>query len=402
MDADTPGQPLMDRDAYAARVIALLRAAGITGAIEHDEMAAKLRCEEGHVVDLSRGYEMYRALPAHQRDEVLEKTVRVAVRRPKAPATWAEAKDHVLPSVQPMILAVTTDMRRDGKNPLARHQLTEHLVVEISFPVPDALLGLDQETIERWAVPVDELVAQAGRNLASRGARPWMCQAKFPGVSRSPWNDGFDVSRVLFPEVFQHTGAAMKGDPVVIACTSSVLLVAGSDDPTGLANLGHLGRHLMETEGVFLFFRPMRHHAGRWEHWLPEKGHPGHIPLALLQAWNEGNDYAAQAATLRTLAIERGMDTPVLPPIEIRFDTRTQEPLQVVTWRQGRPTALPKADAVVLVRGAQTLGIVPWDDLLRCLPGELQPMPGYPPRWMAHTFPAPWQVGTLPLEPWEP
>ena len=61
----------------------------------------------------------------------------------------------------------------------------------------------------------------------------------------------------------------------------------------------------------------------------------------------------------------------------------------------GRPRALPKADAVALVRGVQTLGVVPWDELMRCLPGELPLMPAYLPRWMGHTFPAPWQVGTL-------
>ena len=48
----------------------------------------------------------------------------------------------------------------------------------------------------------------------------------------------------------------------------------------------------------------------------------------------------------------------------------------------------------------RTLGVVSFDDLRRVLPGELRRMPGYPTRWLAHTFPEGWQLGALALEPW--
>jgi hypothetical protein len=399
MANDVPNDAPMDRDAFVRHVMGLLRAAGVTDPIEHNEESEKLKFGSA-VVDLARGYETYRSLPPHQRDDIVEKMVRLGVKPPKPPDTWAEAKDRVLPVVQTMIHAVITDMRRGPQNPIARHQMTEHVVVEVGIPVPDATLGLDKETIDKWGVPLDELVAQAGKNLAARGAGPWKVSPELPGVFRSPWSDGYDVSRLLFGEVFDRMGTPLRGDPVAIAPNPGVLLVAGSDDRQGLVNLGLFGRRLMEQEGFFHIYRPLRRGPDGWKHWQPPEDHPAHATLGLLHAWNERSDYEAQARFLRDMAVEKKMDTPVLPPIDVRQAAFTGAPFQVVTWRQGRPTALPKADLVVLVRGKETLGAVAWDDMLRVLRGEFQVMPGYPTRWLAHTFPEGWQIGALPLQPW--
>ena len=75
--------------------------------------------------------------------------------------------------------------------------------------------------------------------------------------------------------------------------------------------------------------------------------------------------------------------------------------LTLTTWRAGKPAALPKADAILLKRGAGTLGVARWDDVTRALgPSALAPMPGYPARYLALDFPEEWQLGGLALSPW--
>ena len=74
--------------------------------------------------------------------------------------------------------------------------------------------------------------------------------------------------------------------------------------------------------------------------------------------------------------------------------------MTVTTWRSGKPVALPKADSILLRRGAVTLGLVAWDDLERSMPGQLKRMPGYPARYLAADFPEDWQLGMLDLKPW--
>ena len=79
-----------------------------------------------------------------------------------------------------------TDARREPDSGLLRAELTEHTVVEIVLPAPDASLSLDERTIQAWGVSPDEVVEQAGRNLASRGARSWGVSREYPGVYRPP------------------------------------------------------------------------------------------------------------------------------------------------------------------------------------------------------------------------
>jgi hypothetical protein len=69
-------------------------------------------------------------------------------------------------------------------------------------------------------------------------------------------------------------------------------------------------------------------------------------------------------------------------------------------WCAGSPSALPKADAVVFEKDGETLGIAPWDDVKKKLPGALRPAAGYPTRFMAHDFPEDWRLAVLDLKPW--
>ena len=62
--------------------------------------------------------------------------------------------------------------------------------------------------------------------------------------------------------------------------------------------------------------------------------------------------------------------------------------------------ALPPADLVVLVRDGVTLGYAEWGGVVQALPNALDPLPTYPPRFLAADFPEEWQLGALDLKTW--
>jgi len=48
------------------------------------------------------------------------------------------------------------------------------------------------------------------------------------------------------------------------------------------------------------------------------------------------------------------------------------------------------------------LGIASWEDVVSKLPGVLDPLPGYPLRFLASSFPEDWQLAALDLKRWGP
>jgi hypothetical protein len=306
----------------------------------------------------------------------------------------------VLPDVKPRIrLAAEAARQSKREGPAQRSvlEITPHLVIDVVIPVEGGAMRIGGEAYATWGVPHDEVFRTAARNLAKRSEGSWQVTKEAPGVYRSPWRDSYDVARLMLPRLFGR--APLRGRPVAVGPTTSRLLFAGDEDPEGLFHLGRLARRVIDQDPAFLFLRPVRLGADgeSWEDWLPPRGHPAFDVLRMLRALEEKRDYDAQTEFHRRFARPGTPPPPALAILQSSVDGQT---LTVTHWTAGPPTALPKADLIVMRRGDEVLGYTEWETVARALPGELKPLPGYPARFLAADFPEEWRLGDLDLKPW--
>jgi hypothetical protein len=218
----------------------------------------------------------------------------------------------------------------------------------------------------------------------------------YPGVYRSPWNDGFDASRILLPQAVR--SLPVRGDPVLILHAPSCVLAAGADVADSLFQLGRCARKRWESNKGSHITRPIRRTDGQWKHWMPPRNHPAHPLLRLMEALAEKRDYDELLSITRERLSQRGL-TAATPPVQIvqspLGDTRT-----VAMWTDRTATALPIADGIVFERGGAVLGVAEFETVRAALGSELEPLTVYPRRLLGRTFPAEWQLGKMALVPW--
>jgi hypothetical protein len=340
--------------------------------------------------------------PDGQRAQMLAKVASMLAQPKPVPTTWAEARDKVLPIVVRSMDLAAAELRAGAAGrPYPRYAaaITDHVVFQLGIPLEHGTAHVPAETVQAWGIDGNEIFRQAGRNLEARSAGAWRTAREAPGVFVGPWRDGHAASRLFLPRVFANL--PLRGRPVVLVPAPHLLLAADSSEEESVFQLALFARRIVEREKRIFLLRALRmgEDGESWEDWLPPPGHAAHAPLRLLRAMEERMDYDAHAALVAEIA--GGRDTVVLPPLEIGQSSLGADVLTVTRWSAGTPHALPKADAVVLVRDGTTLGFVAWDHLVETLPDALSLVPGYPPRYIASSFPEDWQLGGLELSPWQ-
>jgi len=404
MSTPTPdGAPT--RADFRRELLAALREAGIEGPFEHDDQNDRLLHAGQGSLDLREAYDSLAGAPTAKRAEVLAGIVRTLAAGARLPQTWAEASTVVKLAVKSRIAVQADDVRRDRgakSSPVPRSDVTPHLLLEVVVPVSKAQQVLvSMDLLGLWGIGPDAACHAGAANLAKASANGWGMIAEAPGVFFSGWNDGFDAARIALPRLF--AVAPLKGRPVVLAASPSALAFTGSDDEEGLFHLARLTKRLFEQSHRFLFLRALRMGADgeSWEDWMPPRDHGAYDEFRLLQAINEASDYEEQVRIIHRAAEGKGTPMP-LPKLEIVQQLIGGASMALTRWEAGPACALPKADAIVFVRQGEVLGIASWEDVVSKLPGVLDPLPGYPVRFLASSFPEDWQLAALDLKRWGP
>jgi hypothetical protein len=395
-----PRNPI-SREEFAKQVAAALREEGAEGEFEFDAIENRLVHASRAPFPLEEHFLEAQGQPAYLIDQLARAYAHLHLRPPTQPSTWGEARRVVFPYVRPMAFHAHRGFRALQGEVLPAvpfGTVTEHVTVCIGTPTKWKTLVADVEDLKRWDVSTEGALDAARENVERRGNPDWLKANEYPGVFRSPWKDEYGISRILFRGAFGRI--PLRGDPVIIAPTWQSFLVAGSDDEQGLVNLGLLGRKIAEKDN-FLIYRPLRARGDALEHWLPPKGHTAHQPLRFLQLANECGDYAEQAQVGRRF-FERKEQASNIPVPQVCSLHGGAELGTIATWRDGPPCALPRVDYVALKRKSENLGVAKWADVQRAVGSELKPLNVYPPRWLARSFPADWQLAAMDLTPFEP
>ncbi|MFO0932944.1 MAG: hypothetical protein U1E39_09570 [Planctomycetota bacterium] len=389
-------------DEFAREVTVALREAGFEGAIDHDRAKGRLALAGDRVIDLGPLHHQLADLSATDRLRNLATIAGMMTHPPTLPATWAEAKDLVLPHLRTQwsFVAADTEAHAVGKaEPTPRAPVTPHLAFELVVPFGPIRLTVTMAALERWGVAVDDAYRQGGENLRQKPAADWLGRKDAPGVYASGWADGFDASRLFLPRAF--AGIPLRGRPVILAPSTERILVADAADADGLFQLARIARQMLERSKRFHFLRAVRmgDDGETWHDFMPPRDHPAYDPLRALRGAEEVRDATQHVDLVRRLA-PPGHQVMPMPALHV-LSSPLGETLTFTVWRAGKPTSLPLADAVILVNGDDVLGFAPWDALRKAAPGSLRAPQGYPPRAFAGDFPEAWQLGGLELKPWD-
>lgn len=131
----------------------------------------------------------------------------------------------------------------DAPFEIAQRAFGKDCAVLLAVDYPDSLSTLFNGIPDDWGITLDEALSIAIRNL--RDETEDRFEEVAPGLHVGRWNDGYDISRVLLPDVLQRI--PLQGQPVFMMPTRDVLLVVGDKDEHGIRHMIEVCFQVIET-----------------------------------------------------------------------------------------------------------------------------------------------------------
>jgi len=287
-------------------------------------------------------------------------------------------------------------VRSEGKDSpynVVYRPLGKDCVVLLAIDHPESTSTLTKGPEEHWGVTMDEALAIAIDNLRQTTSDAF--EEIAPGLYIGRWNDGYDISRALLPDVLQR--APIRGRPVFMIPTNDVLLVAGDKDEQALRQMVELSFQAVENgrsvSGQIHCFEDQRV--------VPFRSTDEVLlaRLATLEHVLLHRAYHSQKEQLDRIHEERNEDLFVATFMLYKLADSNGETFSMCSWTQSIDGLLPKADRVALVElrddGISSTRLVAWAELVGKLGDLLEPLDVYPPRYRTRGFPSPQQLGQL-------
>lgn len=216
--------------------------------------------------------------------------------------------------------------------------LPEFLIEALVIDLPEAVMSVNNDALEKWDIDQDEAYSIARGNLRSANTNRGSLEELAPGFLASAWNDCFDTSRLVFTDLFSHLN--FGGPPMAIALSRDVLLLADSANAEAVAAMVttvHNSMNEMRIECV----EPLILDSGRW---LPVKRgiHPEIDRLIML---HRRDIWDSQKRLLDAQLKRSGDDLFVASFLLAEADDG--EIHSMATWGENIDTLLPAADFIV-------------------------------------------------------
>jgi hypothetical protein len=376
---------------YLEKMVAELRRGGLTDSIEVDEEQFQLVLGGGAVINLHNGFVEWERASVLRRGQVLRRFAEVFLQPGEPPATVEEARPNVMLRVRDREWFAVNELRfadaGDGPGPAFTYEpLNEWLAVEVVYDWPTSVSSLKPETLAGWDMSLEEAIRTGRANLRERTEGTFRQLA--PGVFASPWQDSYDAARLVLTELISRL--ELQGDPVALLPQRDHLLLAGSDDESGLGRIAELAEPLLD-EPHRVTGRAFVWRDGRWQLFLPPVTHPRHESLRRLVTLTAAEDYNEQRAVLEQRHSAAGEDL-FVAAVLLRTDDASGELRSVCTWTAGVRTLLPRADEIAFVPGESAsdseISLVSWDRAVAALGHAMEAQGLLPERWLVDSFPS--------------
>jgi uncharacterized protein YtpQ (UPF0354 family) len=332
-------------------------------------------------------YGEFCSAPRDQRALVVRNTVRNwFIAEQDIPEDYEDARHDVLPTVRTRSYIEFTLLQMSGEGSAALswpHQvLAEHLAIGLVYDLPQAMRTISQDDLDVWQTTFYEALEAARDNLAQMPGQLFVGLAE--RVYMSATGDNYDASRMILLDPIRQL--EVRGECVAMVPNRDTLLIAGSEDPAGLALMANLAQEALKKP------RPMTSLAFRldgdqWSPWLPEPDSELFARFKLLEVQSMALEYNEQKELLTAQYHKRNEAVFVATFNGVQND-KTQWASSYCVWTAGVPTLLPRTDSIALVRPQAAPVIVPWEVAANELPHLLTPLDMYPARFRVDDFPS--------------
>lgn len=355
---------------------------------------------EQQIFNLDNAYRDYCAAPRKLRAQVLQNYL-AGIDVPALPATFAEAREQLMPVIRSRsqgdylrLLA----LRQPPRPALADAWLAldDDALILLAHDTAASMATIGQATLAQWGVTFEQALAVAMENLRAR--TPHRFLALGDGLLMGEWDDAYDSSRLLLPDLLYR--ACAGGEPLVMIPTRGRFLLASSHNVAGQLRMVALADKLMQDEGRHVSPAMYGVRQGKIVACQPADAAVA-AALARLQAMIRVHHYGEQKQEWDALNESTGED--VFVATCMLFQSKGSEGVvSLATWTRGIETLLPRTDIVAMVvpaddGGAGVTKMLAWDDAL-AIGGELmQEIECYPVRYRVQGFPSPQSLAAAPV-----
>ncbi len=390
---DTP-----DNDAFAERFISSARRSGITQPLSYDAELFRVQVGKGAYFNLHNAHHAYLNAKRGKQQQVLDQFV-TALHASNAPEmTW----DEIRPLLRPIIrsfsqleqirLGEIAQKGWEAPNTFQYRQLTEECVELIAIDHPEHTMTKTDGPAADWGVSLHEALDIARRNLREQEQVPFEPIA--PGLFRANWQDCYDSSRALLPELVNRV--PVSGRPVFLLATRDLMMVAGENDEA--AQLAMFDIALEEVKaGRVISWELLRHDDdGRIVVQEPASEALRQKQSQLRVTLNQ-DAYHVQKQLLERVHEAHGEDIFVATYMAFAAG---EEWISIASWTEGVHASLPRTDYLALVIPAEDeppVIRVPWNKAMSIVGDLLERDPRHlhPPRYLTRGFPTEQQLAQL-------
>jgi hypothetical protein len=305
------------------------------------------------------------------------------------PGMVEEAKRHLLPIVrnsaergQAMLAAAR------GYSPLLFRPICEGLEMGLAFHRGTVVHRVARAHLEAWDMTEDAAFEAAFANLRARSTAPLLPSPQ--GVFGGGWDDGYDSSRMLLPELID--AAVPDGRPVVMVPTRGMLMVCSDKNEVAMDAMLKAAVSAMREEKMVMP-RLLRLVDGRWQIFVPPSLARR---LNSLAKYVEGNDYRLQKELLKAHEWASGRNRCVVTYLVGKLGP-DQVRTSACTWTRDMPSLLPKTDLLYFADPSSLDPpiTVTWEAAMPVVGALMQRTDDYPPRYYVEGFPNEVQLAQL-------
>jgi len=340
------------------------------------------------IVPLERMYQEWLAVSLAASEDLLRHTAGMVLMG-NTPGMVEEAERHLLPIVrnsaergQAMLAAAR------GYSPLVFRPICEGLEVGLAYHRGRVVHRVAQSHLKAWDMSEGAAFEAAFANLRARSTAPLLSSPQ--GVFGGGWNDGYDSSRMLLPELIEAT--ITEGRPVLMVPTRGMLMVASDQNEVALDAMLKTAIEAMREEKMVMP-RLLRLVDGRWQFFVPPSLARR---LNSLAKYVEGNDYRAQKELMKAHETASGRNRSIATYLVGKLGPE-QVRTSACTWSRDMASLLPKTDLLYFADAASLDPpiTVSWDAAMPVVGALMQRTDDHPPRYLVESFPNPLQLAQL-------
>jgi len=389
---------------YVQRLIARIRESEPALKLVYDEKSHTLGVGSAPVQKrfLANMFKDYLRAPQEERDGLLTRHAIACTTDPTMPGAEADYDKDVRPHLVPIVRSRANAYAVQALDPaeyvegattplsvplLVGRQLGEDRTVHLAFDTEHMMSQVPASSLAEWGVDFERALSDATANLRAATVPRW--EPMEGGFFRGNWNDSYDCSRLLLPEVF--AALPLDGQPVAVVSARQDIFVASDRNPQAqLAMLLHARERLDVNNrwcsGSLIVLEG--------DHWKPYASPDAAVRQAEATLCNVilSDAYGAQKQALEKAHAAEGNE--IFVASFMAYQRQDASIFSICTYSEGVEALLPRTDRVVFLETnpdgsvkEPMLADLPWQTAHAIAGHLMEPVDTYPPRFRVKAFP---------------